>query len=438
MKIRRWPSLSLLSRLILLVITAVLLTQGITLWLASVERHRLISEQLYNEVLDTLASAEGALDGMSADERDAYLQASNRPDFPQLLPTTADTGLDFRDQTTPMTQTLAQRLSVALGEKIDIRLRRLDGRREMWLPVHVLDQDYWLVMPLGRYSERPVSSLLLASLLASLLAMLLAFGFAWQTSKPLLRLSAAVRELGRGRTPLPLPASGAREIRSLAEHFNQMSHSLDETARERRLMLAGLSHDLRTPLTRLKLLLEMQEASPDQHDMLDDIDELSRIVSQFSDFARASETRPLSPTALSELTDSVATRFTRNGMAITLDLAEGVEINGDALALERLLSNLLENARRYGQPPFRIRLQQQGAYACLCVTDHGSGIAPELREAALAPFERLAAHRGTDGGSGLGLAIVTRIVNQHGGTLDFVDEADGGFTVRIKLLQGGC
>lgn len=435
---RHLPSLSLRTRLILLVVSAVLITQGITLWLASAERHRLISEQLYNEVLDTLASAEDALDGRTVAERDSYLQNTNRPDFPQLLPADADRGLNFRPQPSAMTEALAQRLSATLGEKTSIRLRRHDGRREMWLAVHILDQRYWLVMPLGRYSERPLGSLWLASLLASLLATLLAVGFAWQTSRPLSRLSAAVRELGRGRTPLPLPERGAREIRALAEHFNQMSHSLDETARERRLMLAGLSHDLRTPLTRLKLMLEMQEAGADQRDMLDDIDELSRIISQFSDFARAGETRPLTPTALGELVDSVVARFGRNGMEIALEIEDGLEINGDALALERLLSNLLENARRYGLPPFAVRLVRDHHTAQLTVTDHGAGIAPELREAALAPFERLASHRGTDGGSGLGLAIVTRIVSQHHGRLDFIDEADGGFSVRIRLpLEAG-
>jgi two-component system osmolarity sensor histidine kinase EnvZ len=109
------------------------------------------------------------------------------------------------------------------------------------------------------------------------------------------------------------------------------------------------------------------------------------------------------------------------------------EILADALALERLLSNLIDNARRYGQPPIGIEIGVDDTHALLNVIDHGTGIPPELREAALAPFERLAAHRGTDGGSGLGLAIVARIVKQHQGALHFDDVESGGFKVSVRL-----
>jgi len=97
------------------------------------------------------------------------------------------------------------------------------------------------------------------------------------------------------------------------------------------------------------------------------------------------------------------------------------------------LSNLLQNARRYGQAPYTLTLAQDGAAAVLCVLDSGDGIPPAQQEAALAPFERLAAHRGTDGGSGLGLAIVARIVRQHRGQLRFVYPPAGGFGVEVRL-----
>ena len=170
--------------------------------------------------------------------------------------------------------------------------------------------------------------------------------------------------------------------------------------------------------------------------MLADIDELSRIVRQFIDFARAEESARLEPVALAELADSVVARLARSGLDVSLVRHAEPELQADALALERLLSNLLENARRYGKPPVRVEIDQRNGMAELSVIDHGAGIPAALRESALAPFERLAEHRGTDGGSGLGLAIVSRVVKQHHGQLQFADEADGGFRIRILLPLG--
>lgn len=424
---------SLFVRLLLLVVFAVLITQAVTLWMAAAERHRLIGEQLYAEVLDALAGAEEALDGLDEGAREEYLAAQNRPGFPHLLPASADIGIAFHGGDTLLTRELSARLSRALGEPVTLRMRLFEGRRELWFAVHVLGEAYWLVVPAGRFQERPFDTTLQASLLASLLAIALAFAVAWQVVRPLARLSAAVREREAGRTPQPVPERGVREVRALAEAFNRMNGALDTAERERRLMLAGLSHDLRTPLTRLRLLLEMQDDSADRKDMLDDLDELGRIVSQFSDFARAGETPRRETVALGELAASVAARFGRLALPAELALEDGLTVFADPLAIERLLTNLLENARRYGKPPVRLSVRAAGGGVEMKVTDYGDGIAAALREAALAPFERLAAHRGTDGGSGLGLAIVARVVRQHGGTLGFVDEADGAFSVLVWL-----
>lgn len=232
--------------------------------------------------------------------------------------------------------------------------------------------------------------------------------------------------------PPPLQPSGPHEVKQLIERFNGMATALDKAASERRLMLAGLSHDLRTPLTRLKLAVELQDDHSEREGMLSDIDELSRIVGQFIDFARSEEQRALSPLAFDELVESVLGKFARDGMAVGYRREEAV-VNGDALGLQRLLSNLLQNARHYGAAPYSVALAVSGAEVTLRVHDSGAGIAPELQQAALAPFERLAAHRGTDGGSGLGLAIVARIVKQHGGSLRFEHSATGGFAVLVTL-----
>lgn len=212
-----------------------------------------------------------------------------------------------------------------------------------------------------------------------------------------------------------------------------MVTALELSASERRLMLAGLSHDLRTPLTRLKLMVEMLDAHDDKPGMLNDIDELSGIVRQFIDFARSEEKPRNELVTLAELASSVVARFAREHVQVHLHVRAEPELQADPLALERMLSNLLDNARRYGKAPINVEVAANDSMAILTVSDHGVGIPAAQRQAALAPFERLAAHRGTDGGSGLGLAIVTRIVKQHNGTLELSEAEGGGLCVRIKL-----
>lgn len=420
---------TLFIRLAALVVMAVLASQVFTLWLGVKQKNTLLSAQLYAQVVDTLADYEGALESQPPALRERFLLANNHAGLPRLLPLSQAQAVDRR--VPPMGRDLAQQLSEALGEPIHVQFLHGD-RQELWLRVPVLDSHYWLVVPLTRFLPPSLRPTLQAAGLVALLSVLAAFALAWRTTRPLSQLVAATRQLEAGHTPPPLTPSGPREVRLLIERFNGMAQALDKAASERRLMLAGLSHDLRTPLTRLKLAVEMLDPGPDSEGMLADIDELSHIVSQFIDFARSEEPRALEPVALGELVDSVLSRFARSGMAVAWQRSD-VALPGDALGLQRLLSNLLQNARRYGQAPYTLTLVQDGAEAVLCVLDSGDGIPPAQQEAALAPFERLAAHRGTDGGSGLGLAIVARIVRQHRGQLRFVYPPAGGFGVEVRL-----
>lgn len=425
---------TLFLRLTLLVLLTVVATQLFTWWIATSERRDLIAKQFYGQVIDTLADLEGRLDNIPPAERRAYLDEYNRPGQTQLLPYAAGQSLTFAAELSPLDRVLAERLSRGLGENITVKVRQWQDRRQLWISVHVLGEPYWLVVPMGRFRDNFAGSMLLAALLASLCAIVVASAIAWRTSTPISRVVEASRQLELGGMPEPLDEHiGSREVCQLTRGFNRMARALELSAAERRLMLAGLSHDLRTPLTRLKLMVELQGDSPDAAGMLSDIDEMSNIVRQFIDFARSEEKPRREPVALAELAGSVVSRFAREQVDITFHPEAEPEILADPLALERLLSNLISNARRYGRPPIDVQVSATGDHALLRVVDHGDGIPPALRQAAMAPFERLAAHRGTDGGSGLGLAIVARIVNQHGGQIDFEDLPEGGWSIRIAL-----
>lgn len=429
--LRRLPPLrdTLFIRLALLVIMAVLASQIFTLWLTIKQKNELLSRQLYAQVLDTLANYEGVLDTIHISQRDQFLFDSNQPGMPRLLPLSAIH--DYSELLPPTAQSLRARLSEVIGEDIQAVIVN-DGQRELWMRVPMLDRYYWLAVPLHRYLPPEVRPTLQAAGLVALLSVLAAFALAWRTTLPLSRLAQATRELESGRTPGQLISSGPSEVRELTERFNQMTQALEKAAGERRLMLAGLSHDLRTPLTRLKLSIEMEDDLADKDGMLSDIDDLSRIIGQFIDFARSEEKCSLLPLALDEIASNVLEKFARGGMTVDSELA-AAQIKGDALGLQRLIGNLLENARRYGAAPFALKLACEGNQAVLRVCDQGQGIPPELQQAALAPFERLNTHRGGDGGSGLGLAIVSRIVQLHGGKLSFELPEAGGFAVVIRF-----
>ncbi|GGY12629.1 ATP-binding protein [Paludibacterium paludis] len=424
---------SLFLRLALLVLTAVITTQLFTAWIVMGDRRELIAKQIYHQVLDTLADLEGRMEALPPESRTLFLYAYNRPGMTQLLPGNADQGVPF-ESLPAIARGVSEHLSHAMGEPVVVKYYAQGERRQLWISQHILDAHYWLVVPLGRFRDDWFSPLAQASLLACLFAGLVAFSLGWVITKPISQVVQALRELEQGRHPEPVSEEhGPREVRELTRGFNTMVHSLESSAGERRLMLAGLSHDLRTPLTRLQLMVEMQDDTTDKHDMLADLEELSRIVRQFIDFARSEEPPRREPVQLAELASSVVARFNRDTSNYRLRVKSEPEIRADALALERLLSNLLENARRYGKPPVEVEIGKDGPHAVLMVQDHGDGIPAELREAALTPFERLASHRGTDGGSGLGLAIVDRVVRQHHGSLVLEDVEGGGLRVMIRL-----
>ncbi|WP_230369899.1 HAMP domain-containing protein [Paludibacterium denitrificans] len=245
-----------------------------------------MDKQLYAQVVDTLAFLEGSMEDLSQSERTDFLANYNRPGVPRLLPPQAADGVEFGSSVPRLGQALAERLTHVLGEPVTARMAHVEDRRELWVSVHVLAEPYWLVIPFGRYSDQH-DSVIMAAILAALVATLLASVVAWRITRPISKVVRASRQLGAGTTPAPLAEEGPLEVQALARGFNRMAQSLDSAARERRLMLAGLSHDLRTPLTRLKLTVELQDDTPDKPDMLSDIDELSRIVQQFIDFARA-------------------------------------------------------------------------------------------------------------------------------------------------------
>ena len=308
----------------------------------------------------------------------------------------------------------------------------LGEQRGFYISFRIDGDEYWVMMPRERI-ERPFPWQWLGW---TALALLLSLAGAWlivsRINRPLKALAAAAADIGQGKTPAPLPEAGPAEIQTLARSFNRMSQDLARLDADRALILAGVSHDLRTPLSRLRLSAEMS-ASEDQAEMIADIAEMDSIIGQFLDFARTQSEEAPAPTDLAALAREVVERKRRLGQVLHEALAPVPEQPLRQLGIRRLISNLVDNALAYAGGEVTVATRSEGGRLILEVLDRGPGIPPEEAERLKQPFTRLQAARSGKGGSGLGLAIVDRIARHHGGSLDLLARAGGGLIARVSL-----
>jgi two-component system osmolarity sensor histidine kinase EnvZ len=316
-----------------------------------------------------------------------------------------------------------------------------NGLEGFWVSFLIGDQEFWVMMPRERVEQpRPWQWLGWSALV---LALALAGGalIARQVGKPLREVVGAARTIGQGETPPPIAESGAEETIAVARAFNQMSADLAATERERSLVLAGISHDLRTPLTRLRLAAEFIDDETTRAGVINDVEQMDGVVGQFLDYARLGEQEPAVATGLKALAEAAAAPYAGHAGGLRLELAELPPAMVRPLLLKRALANLLDNAIKHGGGDVVLQLGTEEWQGRPCVRfavqDRGPGIPPDRMEAAVRPFVRLDAAR-SSAGSGLGLAIVERAARLHGGELRLEARDGGGLkaTVTIPLTAG--
>jgi two-component system osmolarity sensor histidine kinase EnvZ len=307
--------------------------------------------------------------------------------------------------------------------------------REVQLTVPVGDRALRLSFRLDRLTASNPHQLLVLTLVAALLMTLVAYVFLRNQLRPIRRLARAAEAFGRGET-VPLKVSGAAEVRAAAAAFLDMRARIEAQIESRTLMLSGISHDLRTPLTRMRLALSLMEAEPEAAALLDDIAQMEAMIDRYLEFLRDGAAEPAVETDLSALVAERVARAARTGGQVRLgpDPAPGRWPVRPGL-IGRALDNLIVNALRHGTRA-EVRLIRRDDVLLLEVEDDGPGIPAEARAAALKPFVRLDGARRTDGGVGLGLAIVAEAMAAHGGRVELTDGATpglGGLCVRLIL-----
>ncbi len=295
--------------------------------------------------------------------------------------------------------------------------------------------EYWVMLPAERIQHpQPLEWLGRGAAIMGF-ALIGAYLIVFRIGRPLRRIADAARVIGRGEHPAPLSEDEPGEIAEVASAFNQMAGDLAQLEADRALILAGVSHDLRTPLARLRLGVEMSGAPDDDVGaMVSDIEEMDRVIGQFVDYGRNDEAQP-EPVALPPLVDDIIAGDRLRGHAIEARIDPNVVVLARALPLRRALRNLIDNAERYGEAHQTITLSAEslGRYWKISVRDQGPGIPENDLERLKRPFVRLDEARGNTQGAGLGLAIVDRFARSHDGRLELANHPEGGLVASINL-----
>ncbi|HEY8250687.1 MAG TPA: ATP-binding protein [Burkholderiales bacterium] len=411
----------------LLIVTAVL---------ASFQIYRLYereprSRELAQQTVSTVNLTRAAL--VSADPflRRELLIELNETEGLRVFPATASEKLEpVPDE--PLLNLVLRKVRAVTGAETRFAYAR-DGDEGFLVSFFIDEDEFWVMLPRERFELE--FGLEWLGWGAALLALALAGAWliASSIARPLAALTRAAARIGRGEAHQPLAEEGARELRSLGAAFNRMARDLESMERERAMVLAGISHDLRTPLSRMRLALEMSGAEAGAADtIVADIDEIDAIIGQFLDFARGVNEEQ-SRQDLGTMLDEVAEHYTRLGKAVHLKKEEVAPFRFARTAIRRAVSNLVDNALRYAGEPVEIELKKNPGSAVIEVRDRGPGIPAAETERLKRPFTRLDAARSGPAGAGLGLAIVERVARAHGGALELAPREGGGLVARLAL-----
>ena len=345
-------------------------------------------------------------------------------------------------ETDRFTRLVANDLRARLGEDT-IVARSVNGQSALWVGFTIERDPYWLQAEYDRLQPLTPKTWMVWVAIALIATLLGSVAVARLINQPLKDLSFAASRIREGEYDSSLDEQTmTSEIRTVNIGFNRMARELAKVEEERAVMLAGISHDLRTPLARLRLEAEISVADDDaRRNMASDIDQLDNIIDKFMDYARPEETR-VQAVDLAQIIEREATAFRDTSqIRISLKLPPTLKVWGDDTDLGRIFSNLFENARRYGRGAesgvARVQVShvQTGDSIIIAVRDNGPGVPPEKLQQLTTPFFRGDTARTAATGAGLGLAIVKKALQRIGGELTLSNATDSGLIAHIRLKR---
>jgi signal transduction histidine kinase len=439
---------SMSGRVFLLLVAGVVASVSLTLALASRERQEELSQVRNVHAVDRVEQLVVALEAASPEARPGIAAAARlagiRADF-----TAAANGLGNPDA--EFTQALCERLgreggvdaTMISGEECIFRMHPGNGTNRAHPPIcravrlNLHDgTPLRLVLGGGRdFGPPPLDLHSLPYLLLFLLCIGgLAYAVARMATRPLRQLEQAAIEFGRDIERPPLPEHGPTEVGNAARAFNAMQARIHRHVQERTRILAAITHDLQTPLTRLRLRLEKVQEEALRDKLVADLSAMQDMVKEGLELAQSMDSgEKMQPLDLDSLLDSVCADAVDAGQDVTFGGKSGISLQAQSNALRRCLNNLVDNAVKYGGSA-EVAASRAGAKALIRIRDHGAGIPEEELETVFDPFYRRESSRSREtGGTGLGLTIARNIAGKHGGTLKLRNHPNGGLEAVLEL-----
>ena len=423
---------SLLGRSILSIVSPLILLQIVTAWVFFERHWDTVAVRLARGLTgDINATIDMMRQNPTPDGRKATFEFAR---FHYNIDAKFSVGAIFKNAPEPDSGRLERVLREALIEGTS-RPVRLDDtpEREVLIDIQLPDGVLHIVAPKKRLFTSTTYLFVAMMAGSSLILFAVALIFMRNQVRPIRRLAAAADALGKGHEVESFRIQGATEVRQAATAFNMMRNRLQRQMAQRTEMLAGVSHDLRTPLTRMKLQLAMMEKHPGIDDLRDDVREMERMVEGYLAFARGEGKEHPTRINLRDILDDVVNAARRQGTAVDLRTEGALTLTLRKEAMRRCLTNIVGNAARHGKR-VEVFARRSTDRVEISIDDDGPGIPKDARETVFRPFYRIDESRNAEtGGVGLGLTIARDVVHGHGGEILLEDSPLGGLRVRIRL-----
>jgi signal transduction histidine kinase len=442
---------SMTGRVFFTLLLGIVLSAALTQWLADAERQRVIEDFRDMHALERSEQLIMATEVVPASARLAYLAVANRP------------GIRLEEITRPLPRTQASEFAAALAQRLGpaYKLESIAARppacdvprtqstmfgptKAQWrgacesIDVRLRDGEMLRLSVLPPRSSIIAAKTDFSTIIALFLVSIafLAYLVARMTTRPLKQLAQAAKDLGNDINHPPLALTGASEIRQASAAFNAMQARIRQYIFQRTQMLAAITHDLQTPLTRLRLRLEKVGDPELQERLVGDLSAMQAMVREGLDLARSMDTtETMQALDFDSLLDSVCADASDAGQQVVLNGRAAMALMGRPMGLRRCLVNLIDNAVKYGHEAV-VTVERMAGAARIRIRDAGPGIALAEQARVFEPFYRVESSRSREsGGTGLGLTIARNIAEQHGGTLALANHPDGGLEVTLVLPE---
>jgi two-component system osmolarity sensor histidine kinase EnvZ len=432
---------NLLNRLILIIASLIIVSQLITIKVFDYFEMEPRAESMAQEISTIVKYTKAAIQSAYPSTRLDLLQSLSKMSDVKIVPAY------YFENIKPLPDEIflsmvVKKIKQDLGEDTIVTLNHYDIPG-IWVSFEIGDGLFWAVIPRNVF-DRPFPWHWIGwGIVVFLVSISGAYFLTTRINKPLNLLINATSKLKKGLPFKKIPEDTATEFKEVTKAFNEMASNLAKSENERRFIMGSVSHDIRTPLTRMKLSLEMlpKKSAFLKESMDQDIDEINQIINQFLDFVRGFDDEPISSLNFGNFLTELKKQHAILGHDLKIskitrskDIPKNLFIDVRPLAFKRLFDNLINNGVKFSKSnKIELVAKLYDEKIEINVLDNGPGIPKDKREKLLEPFERLDQARGSIGGSGLGLAIANRIVMVHNGKLELINRRTGGLNVKLTF-----